>query len=275
MAEINSLQTNIPAAEPTVVQKPEPVRTTVETADEGLRESSPEKVAERELDNVVAVSEHGDTVQVSEEGEERLETEASLAAADEEESAAQILLEQDEESESAAQILLEQDEESESAAEILLEQNEAAAVSRESNVTEAMQRQRELENEENFEAESTNYAGYTDQQLEQMYMKGEISQSDYQREIDSREERVEAMQQQNSENSEELTSAISEGERASRITGAVEGALASDNETNVSAQTRIDMVNAAENLDNDNTAQALSDEEVEQRQMQDFQVSIS
>ena len=48
----------------------------------------------------------------------------------------------------------------------------------------------------------TSYAGYTDSQLEQMYLKGEISKNDYDKEIASREAREEALKDEDEETSE-------------------------------------------------------------------------
>ncbi len=245
MAEINSIQQGTNPIERPSQRPVEKTGPELGSEQSHVAETTGQPDKEQELDHVVAVSEHGDTVQVSDEAN---------AASEQNEV-----------------------EEETSAAQILKEQNEAAALSEEENVQEAVESKNRIEEEENFEAESTGYSGVTDGELEEMYLEGDISRDDYEKEVEEREAesedritRAEEMQEKENINTEEMLESVSEGEETKRAMGAVNTAFESDNET-LSANTRVDITEAAQNT----TRPGLSDEELEQRQLQDFQISIS
>ena len=115
------------------------------------------------LENVVSVSDDGDTVQVSDEGAEELLESTSGAVVSQGETIAEAAREEED-------IEIEPIEAPE------IEPIEAPEITPVDTET-ATQKQ-----------DITSFAGYTDQQVEQMYLEGEISQSDYNNEIARREE---------------------------------------------------------------------------------------
>ena len=197
-------------------------------------------------ENVVAVSDHGDTVAVSDEGEELndLAQTTSVSAMSDE-------------------------EDKESAAEILMEQSEAMSEETQKILQSQQEEIRQIEDEENFEtAAAASYNAYSDQQLEQMYLKGEISRIDYQREMESRDAAEEANGEENEEFSEEMSGLSAIENQTANSMNAIQTAYASDS-TTMSAQERL---GAMENLDENMNA---DENALERRAEQDFQVSIS
>ncbi|MCR4909574.1 MAG: hypothetical protein K5985_12160 [Lachnospiraceae bacterium] len=143
-----------------------------------------EKREAEELDDVVSVSKDGDTVQVKPESAQKLEDDAfgtmiRLSDDDEEEKA---------ETEQQVKENEKRREEIEEAVERNREAAERRAENAEKQAGEAEEDQEELLGNNNI----TSYAGYTDSQLETMYLKGDISKIDYDKEMTAREERREA-----------------------------------------------------------------------------------
>ena len=179
--------------------------------------SAPEASAPGLPKDVVSVSEDGDTVQVSPEGETRLEEDEQgrviamprdseqdregSAEAVQEEGQTNSLSPQEERVDSQAL----QEEEEIILPEYFQEEEEDTAV-QENNASREedgvrrlirMEEQEEKEEEEEaVEAEATSFVGYTDYELEQMYLKGEITRQDYDQEMASREEEEESFRDQ-------------------------------------------------------------------------------
>ncbi len=118
---------------------------------------------EDNLENVVSVSDDGDTVQVSDEGAQELTESTSGAVVSQRQTEAEAL----------------RDEE-----DIEIEPIEAPEIE----PVEAPELTPIAEETETAKREITSFAGYSDKQIEQMYLKGEISQNDYNMELARREE---------------------------------------------------------------------------------------
>jgi len=179
MAQIQSIQPSKsqPAQRGQGTQEAEQVRAgEAEREVEEVRREAEELAAkpERELENVVAVSEDGDTVQVSEEGNEKLEDQARGSVK---------RLDQQEEPQ-AAQVLEEQARAAREMREAIQAAREARAQSRE----ESREQAGEEQAREEETREITSFAGYTNTQLERLYRDGAISRHDYEQEMEARED---------------------------------------------------------------------------------------
>ncbi|MBQ7565010.1 MAG: hypothetical protein IJT16_13610 [Lachnospiraceae bacterium] len=144
---------------------------------------TPEKVSEKkndstdqqkELEDVVSVSEDGDTVQVKEDSEKKLEDDRFGHVDIVEQELAGVYNAPAE----TPNIEIKAPEKPEDEEEIPAIETKAQGT------------------------QITSYAGYTDSQLEQMYLKGEISKNDYDKEIEAREAREEALKGEDEETSE-------------------------------------------------------------------------
>ena len=82
------------------------------------------------------------------------------------------------------------------------------------------------------------FNGYTDAQLEQMYIKGEISRNDYDREMDARKERAEEIQSGNREFNKEMAAEIAAEELTTRQGEEVKTVYSPDSSDTLTAKTR-------------------------------------
>ena len=169
---------------------------------------SEQKNREETLENVVSVSEDGDTVQVSDEGSRELDESASGT----------VISQTDREPETSR---FEEDIEIEPITPPEITPIEAPEIASETAAAEET---------ESADRDITSFAGYTDQQVEQMYLEGEISQNDYNNEIARREE----MEASEREEREQLSRDMGRlDERASRnemADFAIENAVESGND---------------------------------------------
>lgn len=113
----------------------------------------------------------------------------------------------------------------------------------------------EQQDDEDRKQRVTNYAGYTNAQLQQMAQRGEISQNDYRTEIENREEKIAEKQQTLSDNDQALAKGIDKKDTVERQMGAVETAFDEESNTNINAQTRAKIVQDLENPQNKPTQQ--------------------
>ncbi len=138
-----------------------------------------EKEAEQ-LEDVVSISKDGDTVQVKPESAQKLEDDAFGTV---------IRRSDEEEKEENAQLIKESEKRREEIEEAI-EKNREAAERRAENAEK--QSAEAEEDQQALTGNITSFAGYTDSQLETMYLKGDISKIDYDKEMSSREEKREA-----------------------------------------------------------------------------------
>lgn len=110
----------------------------------------------------------------------------------------------------------------------------------------------------------TSFAGYTESQLEQMYLQGKISRYDYETEIEEREELREEQLDTSQSFAEKTAENMRKLGHTERINTAVETAYSQDASDTVSAQLRMQAIQSVENP-----------ETIQREQEQNFQVHIS
>ena len=163
-----------------------------------------------ELADVIAVSEDGDTVQA---------TENSLNKLDEEEENKTVI--RDGVPDDRENPIAKMKEAMEKVKKAIAEKDEKAEEKEEEKAA------------EEFKQQITSFDGYTDQQLEQLYIKGEISKADYDKEMDSREEQKTSDAQERNNFSKDMTEKIVLTEENTRGGAAIETAYSdrANNET--------------------------------------------
>ena len=243
------------------------------------------KQSEKALENVISVSEDGDTVQATDESMERLEEDAFGRVVVEREGDENARTVNTEENITTAQsernTSVEKNAEAEDdttvnpTQERLEEANDPNRIDptkerleeaedpnrpdpAKERIEAEIKRQERAEERENFnlekeeqetnEAQITSFKGYTDQQLEQLYIKGEISRNDYEQEMDSRQERAEAVQEGNREFNREMAEDISEQESVQRQGQELETVYSPDSSDTLSARTRDDILTGLQNF---------------------------
>ncbi|MCR5099787.1 MAG: hypothetical protein K6B41_00370 [Butyrivibrio sp.] len=226
-----------------------------------------------ELADVVSVSEDGDTVQVSDESETALEdglnvTVKSTNSKNESEDSYIKSLESNDTSE---EIELFGKRTQKVAVEDAIEHKEEASKQQKENIQndkqdfeienrkaamEAKERReeiRELQNESQDSKESVqgskSFTGVSDDQLQQMYIDGKISQYSYDHEIDSRKAERKEQAEEAIEESEKITDANSKAQDAQRLSEAVEEAYSEDSNDNIESEERAEIINNLENFE--------------------------
>ena len=94
-------------------------------------------------------------------------------------------------------------------------------------------------------AEMTNFVGYTDSELEQLYLKGEITKQKYDQEMESREEQEKAQARDSQEFSNELGSMTASKNAGERLAQEM-NAFSPDANNTVAPEERIRAIEAAE-----------------------------
>ncbi|MCR5425378.1 MAG: hypothetical protein K6E81_00975 [Lachnospiraceae bacterium] len=268
MADLG-IQTNIvqPQANPVrpaqapAVQTPE--RPEVNPSAREPQEAAAEQAPQRpELENVVSVSEDGDTVQVSEEGNEKLEDEAlgtvtvlnTQLAQDQEEAEEETQIQADlaEDKQSAARILEQQREaaaERKARMEALRESEEKRAVANEESAQQVQQSE-EAEDQaaEAQAAKVTTYAGISESRLQQMVQQGEISRYKYDQEIEARESRVEAMRENDAQFSTQMTESAAREQENENDALELNAVFSEDSSDTLSQQTRSEIMSALQDF---------------------------
>ncbi len=95
---------------------------------------------------------------------------------------------------------------------------------------------------------SSNLAVYSESQLEQMYLKGEISRQDYESEVAVKEEIKEASYANNKEFSEDMTTYNDIAEDSTRIGEAINTAYSDDSSDTVDVSLRMQAMQTLENI---------------------------
>ncbi len=196
-----------------------------ETAAEQKRE-------DKELENVVSISKDGDTVQVKPESSQKLEDDAFGTV---------IKLPDDaeKEKEETAQQIKENEKRREELEEAI-ERNQEAAERRAENAEK--QAGEAKEDQDELLGNITSYAGYTDSQLETMYLKGDISKIDYDKEMNSREERREAEATNTTEFNQTMTDNALQERRVEISDESLRLAFAPNANDNIRPEDRVDIV---------------------------------
>ena len=214
---------------------------------DSIQEEKEQKEKRKEqLENIVSVSEDGDTVQVSEKGQAELEDKEHVRVVADSETRQENYAVKQENFDVSADV-------KKAAADDKDEEAKKAGIVQE-------------DDDEDKPAASKkimSFSGYTDAQVEQLYRKGEISRYDYEKEMTKREEQLEKKLETGHAFSEEMSENIQTQETAERRSNAVEMAYAADASDTLSPQTRVDAVLQMEELGQ------------EQQEEQRFQVQFS
>lgn len=241
-----------------------PVTEPVKEAPEKVKEqqSDLEKAAEREKavseeKEIVSVSEDGDTVAVSrEDAEERQGTVTETDREDEVKAASGTTDERETEAiqapeiEKAATAAAEEEEKPAiqpaglpDAAKEAIQRAEEDIERKEEAAKETAQAQADEEaDEKEYEQKITSFAGYTNDQIEQMYLDGKISQYDYNKEIENREKRVENIEVSNEELSKNMNALDQIGRDVENNGNAIAAATSDQASQVLTAQQRLDAI---------------------------------
>ncbi|MBR5377162.1 MAG: hypothetical protein IK139_07765 [Lachnospiraceae bacterium] len=295
--QVNNNITRPAPAQTKEIEKPAPQRPETDIA-----RTKPREDIEETLDNIVSVSKDGDTVQVTEEGTERLEedafgkmavknedngttqddaaagtdtartgrveitTEAVSATVDNraQENAAQADKAQEntaqENTVSPTRERLEETADPtkpDPAKERLEAQRESDERRKEiikdmvkSNEDDARadERAKTRETQEQVQQNITTLTGYTDQQLQQMVREGQISQNDYNNEMDARSEKIQASKDNNNEFAREMAINIAEEELTRRQAAEIQAVYAETSASVPDAETRADILDRLQNF---------------------------
>lgn len=280
----------------------------IQTADNEARTEEARRRREELREDVVAVSEDGDTVQVSEEGSEELieSRDGSVTARDENgTSAAAAQTEGDRQEINAPEIEMAAEEEQavneettgtpppepraeeiraeaeaeaekiaaeaqEQAREITSEALEEQAAAREVSEEQATAEAAEESAQARQAQRPSTFAGVTNQQLEQMYRDGQISRYAYDSEIEAREVREEELRD---ENEELTTEAARLQDRQREVTGAgdeIRNATSDNASDTLTAKQRLEAIEKVEKMQDGNTEKARREEE--QGRLWDYQL---
>ncbi|MBR6327006.1 MAG: hypothetical protein IKR61_09410 [Lachnospiraceae bacterium] len=227
------------------------------------QEAAAEQAPQRpELENVVSVSEDGDTVQVSEEGNEKLEDEAlgtvtvlnTQLAQDQEEAEEETQIQADlaEDKQSAARILEQQREaaaERKAQMEALRESEEKRAVANEESAQQVQQSEEAEDQAAQAQAAKvTTYAGISESRLQQMVQQGEISRYKYDQEIEARESRVEAMRENDAQFSAQMTESAAREQENENDALELNAVFSEDSSDTLSQQARSEIMSALQDF---------------------------
>ena len=185
-----------------------------------------EKLREEMLENVISVSEDGDTVQVSDEGSDKL----NLNKIDDKD---KYIVEED--------VLPDRKEIKKEA----LERMELKISLEDKKPDVSI---KEDDNKEAPAAKITSFKGYTDAQLKQLYLDGVISRYSYDREVASRDSKREDVQDTNNEFNKDVMGSVSGMERVSQDAEQLIKALASESASTPDPMTRIEIMSTLQNL---------------------------
>ncbi|MBO4395498.1 MAG: hypothetical protein J5819_04045, partial [Eubacterium sp.] len=131
--------------------------------------------------------------------------------------------------------------------------------------------QKQQQDDEARKQNITNFAGYTNAQLQQMAQRGEISQNDYKTEIENREEKLAEKQQSLTKTDNDMAKNINRADRVERQMGEIETAFSEDSNNNINAETRNEIVQNLENPQNTQTQRDNVQREQQQRAFAQWQ----
>ncbi len=239
-------------------------------------EEKRKQLEEERLENVIAVSEDGDTVQASEESRSKLESEEEEdrnaasdavkppveedrnAASDAVKPPVEGVQDKDQAVSDNGKIVVtentvndrieEENEERERRQQILEDislSSERAMSVRDLFKAAADRGTNETVNQEQQFQKVNSFTGYSDAQLQQMYRKGEISRQEYDREINSREEEREKEQEEQKDLNREVTGEARLLEENQREGRGIKIAFSEDASDTIRPEDRVDMIQKA------------------------------
>ncbi len=241
---------------------------------------APEKVREtekpEELDNVVSKSKDGDTVQVSDKSAEKLEDytfgrmdivekdegkAAKAAAENEDKAGAQVAAEEEKAAVNAQAVPAEnavaEAEEGKNADEKVIPNIASPAAGTEDKEAvkraleeEEKEKEEEVKAVETEEAKITSFAGYTEDQLKQLYQKGEISKGDFDRQMEIKEALKEESDQETNEEdgsvSKMIRGVLGTESKGGRDEAEIKAAFSEDSSDKTDAAERIAIMDTIE-----------------------------
>ena len=234
--------------EPAKIEQPERKQPEITRPEAEDKPERAERQPERELDHVIAVSEDGDTVQASDEARKEL---------DEEEQDGRVIgnpanqrREVENESESREELL---ELELERSAEIREAMIEAAQEEHEERREEALEGQPNavLADEKETIAEEgqiSSFIGYSDAELERMVLQGDISRTDYNKEMENREAKEEAQKEELADFSLETTGNNAEQVREEMRGREIERAFSEEANENLGVTERAQVLQAMQRV---------------------------
>ncbi|MBQ9568264.1 MAG: hypothetical protein IJR31_09360 [Lachnospiraceae bacterium] len=220
------------------------------------------------LENVVSVSKDGDTVQASDQGMEKLEEDAfgrMVVQKDDEASGGYDLgnsgeLTKSAIAESAEKIVGSDSRTEEAIKESIEKMSIQPSRTEEAQAAGAEQAEKE-EAEEEYNAEVNaeklaSFEGVSDMKLEQMYLQGKISKTDYDKEMESREETREAENADDGRFSVRMTGAAALKESGERDLSQIENVFSGEANDNIAPADRMQII---ESLDANTTGTVTED----------------
>lgn len=243
------------AAKPKAVQAYQgSVEAQAKISDKNVDQNSDQKIekknTEKNLDHVVATSEFGDTVQVSEEGQARYSLYDTKAATKTGRDATAQL----------PPMFQEKD------IPVGLEESTAEGTAERIPIDQPEESQKVVtESEDKTVAAPTSFAGVSDSQMKELYLKGAISRYDYDRVIEQRKEVRDSEADQKAVLNQQLDSALKKTEDVSRKSDAYKTAFKEDSAAVPDANTRLDMMTKATQTAEDKNAEKNSNRSQQDR----------
>ena len=227
-----------------------------------------DKIRQDRLKDVISVSEDGDTVQATKDSRDRLaedafgKVEIKREPEDEEEKeavgevtdkameeSAETAIEGTESKQAIEERnsrILENDTKTEEAIDESVKEQLSGTSRTDFAIEEGNKRAEEEEEEEEYNQKLASYTGISDQKLEQMYLQGEISRMDYDKEMEAREERREAENNENDQFSNEMTGMAVLEESGKRDLNQIETAFSPEANDNIEAADRMEIIESME-----------------------------
>lgn len=248
-AKVNN-PSNIKAIDTPEIQQKDRVKDSIE--DSKASEERRERIREELLENVVSVSEDGDTVQVSDDGADKLEDVFNQTDIYEEETPTNEFKPDSyyvEMTKAASEEKKLDAIEDDRITEVFNNQDpnlESAQIDDSNDIE--LNPTLNSDDTDNTKTNITSYNGYTDTQLEQMYLKGEISKYDYDQEMDAREAEREDQQDNNEDASKQVMATVNGMERVSQDASQIKQAFAEDTVTTPDAAQRVEILSTLQDF---------------------------
>ena len=233
-------------------------------ADHAKEAQEADKARQDRLKDVISVSEDGDTVQATKDSRDRLaedafgRVEVRRESDDEEErettgevtdqattESAETAIEGTESKQAIEERnsrILENDTKTEEAIDESVKEQLLGTSRTDFAIEEGNKRAEEEEEEEEYNQKLASYTGISDQKLEQMYLQGEISRMDYDKEMEAREERREAENTGNNQFGNEMTGMAVLEESGKRDLDQIETAFSPEANDNIEAADRMAII---------------------------------
>ena len=241
-AKVNN-PSNIKAVDTPEVQKEDRIE------DSKASEERREKLRAELLENVVSVSEDGDTVQVSDDGNDKLNSAVNESDIYEEEipvneaAPDSYYVEMTKAASEEKKIDTIEDD----IITNIQDSNLETAQNNEVNDIEITSTLNADDTDDNV-TNITSFNGYTDTQLEQMYLKGEISKYNYDQEMNAREAEREDQQNNNEDTSKQVMATVNGMERVAQDAAQLQQAFAEDTVTTPDAAQRVEILSTLQDF---------------------------